>query len=98
MRMMRCIAGLSVTIVGTDVTEHFWPGLEVNFDRELKPATEHKPAYTLAEAVAGRENCFEEAGAGDESPAPIIDSVDPADSDVRLPTGHLTRLPPEPKE
>lgn len=50
--MKRCLAQLSLRVGGTE--EHFWPGLEVNMDRELKPG------YTVAHAIAGREHCFED--------------------------------------
>jgi len=51
--MKRCLAQL--TLSGRWGTEHFWPGLEVNFARELAPG------FTVADAVAGREDCFEDA-------------------------------------
>lgn len=48
----RCLAQL--TLSGRWGTEHLWPGLEVNFARELAPG------FTVADAVAGREDCFED--------------------------------------
>lgn len=48
---MRCRAQL--TLSGSWGSEHLWPGLEVNFARELAPG------FTVADAVAGREDCFE---------------------------------------
>lgn len=51
--MKRCRAQLTVRVPGRP-DEHLWPGLEVNFARELAPG------YTLAQAVAGRESCFED--------------------------------------
>ena len=57
--MKRCLAQL--TLSGPWGTEVFWPGLEVNIARELAPG------YTVGDAVAGREACFEDVVA---SPAP----------------------------
>lgn len=53
--MKRCLAQLS--LAGPWGTEHFWQGLEVNFARELAPG------FTVADAVAGREDCFEDVDA-----------------------------------
>jgi hypothetical protein len=53
MRMMRCKADLEIHVTGTGVREVLWPGLEVNFERELVPG------HTIADAIAGREDCFE---------------------------------------
>lgn len=50
--MKRCLAQLSLT--GSWGTEHLWPGLEVNMDRELAPG------FTVAHAIEGREDCFED--------------------------------------
>lgn len=50
--MKRCLAQLSLS--GSWGTEHLWPGLEVNFARELAPG------FTVADAIAGREDCFED--------------------------------------
>lgn len=50
--MKRCLAQISLS--GSWGTEHLWPGLEVNVDRELAPG------FTVADAVAGREECFED--------------------------------------
>ena len=50
--MKRCRAQMS--LAGPWGTEHLWPGLEVNIDRELMPG------FTVAEAVRGREDCFED--------------------------------------
>lgn len=54
-RMKRCL--VPMTLSGSWGQEHVWPGLEVNFDRELKPG------FTVADAVAGREDCFEDVDA-----------------------------------
>lgn len=50
--MKRCLAQLSIRAGGQE--EHLWPGLEVNFERELAPG------YTVAHAIVGRESCFED--------------------------------------
>ncbi len=47
----RCLAQLS--LAGSWGTVHLWPGLEVDVDRELEPG------FTVADAVVGREDCFE---------------------------------------
>jgi hypothetical protein len=80
--MKRCLAQLSLS--GSWGSEHFWPGLDVDLDRELAPAVRATaakgregtegyvppragvPAFTVADAVVGRENCFEDV----EPPAP----------------------------
>jgi hypothetical protein len=50
--MKRCLAQLSLS--GRGFTELLQPGMEVNLDRELAPG------FTVADAIAGRENCFED--------------------------------------
>lgn len=50
--MKRCRAQLN--LAGRWGTEYLWPGLEVNFARELAPG------FTVADAVAGREDCFDD--------------------------------------
>lgn len=67
MRMMRCLAVLSIAVPGK-ATEHYWPGLEVNFDREIKPG------YTVADAVKGKAESY-------FTPAVAIEheSADPAE-------------------
>lgn len=77
--MKRCRAEMSIA-VGESI-EHFWPGLEIDFDRVLRPASPAEPArgkegaegyvparpavtgVTVANAVAGREDCFEDVTA-----------------------------------
>jgi hypothetical protein len=78
-KMKRCLAQLSLS--GRWGTEHLWPGLEVNFERELAPG------FTVAAAIAGRENCFEDVepihGQQIESPAdaPQLQPAAPVDLD-----------------
>jgi hypothetical protein len=64
MRRMRCLAELTIQPTGTGLREELWPGLEVDFDRELAPG------LTVAQAIAGREDCFEPAAA--EEPGPPV--------------------------
>lgn len=74
--MKRCRAQLSITV--GDRTEHLWPGLEVNLDRVLIPECPGQHAYTLAHAIAGREDCFEDVDApAAEKPAsaPAVHSL-----------------------
>lgn len=86
MRMMRCKAELTLNVRGR--REELWPGLEVDFDRELAPAVpevaahgvdgdpDYRPAQaarvrvTVADAVQGREDCFEPVA----TPAPSTSS------------------------
>lgn len=60
--MKRCLAQLSIAVAGRP-TEHLWPGLEVNVDRELAPG------YTLKQAIAGREDAFEDLAPTVPTPA-----------------------------
>lgn len=60
--MKRCRAQL--TLSGSWGTEHLWPGLEVNVDRELAPG------FTVGDAIAGRDDCLEDLGAAPASDAP----------------------------
>ena len=53
MKMMRCTA--HVAIRTGDRTEELWPGLDVDVDRVLTPATDTTPAFTIADALAGRD-------------------------------------------
>ena len=48
--MKRC--RVPMTLSGRWGSEHLWPGLDVNMERELAPG------FTVAAAVAGREECF----------------------------------------
>ena len=57
MRMMRCKGELAIRIPSTGLFEEFWPGKPVDFDRVLLKDGER--AYTVADAVAGREDLFE---------------------------------------
>jgi hypothetical protein len=59
--MKRCLAQLTLT--GVWGSEHLFPGLEINFDRELAPGV------TVRSVIAGRENCFEDVIAPDPAPA-----------------------------
>lgn len=84
MRMMRCKAAMQIHVTGTDTLVELGPPMEVDFDRILRPAKaakgtegqpDYQPAvseYTLADAVAGREDCFEPV------PAPAPSLVVPA--------------------
>ena len=60
--MKRCRAQLSIT--GAWGAEHLQPGMPVDLGRELAPG------FTVADAVAGREDCFDDG--------PITDEADPA--------------------
>lgn len=88
--MKRCLGQLSVTVNGR--TEHLWPGLEVNVDRELAPG------YTLGHAVAGREDLFEDVepmASADGGPAPagfVTPLLDP-DIDLSAATIHAIEHP-----
>jgi|SRR5579872_2793071 len=61
--MKRCLAQLSLS--GSWGTEHLWPDLEVDLDRELAPG------FTVADAVRGREDCFEDVYITAASDAPV---------------------------
>jgi hypothetical protein len=50
--MKRCLAQLSLS--GSWGTQYLWPDLEVDLERELAPG------FTVADAVRGREDCFED--------------------------------------
>jgi len=56
--MKRCLAQLSIVLPDRPgnpmVVERLWPGLEVDMERELAPG------FTVADAVAGKEDCFED--------------------------------------
>lgn len=52
-RWVRCRTAMTLHARANDHTEHVWPGLVVSLDRELAPG------YTIADAIAGREGCFE---------------------------------------
>lgn len=53
MRMMRCKSELRISLTGSPIALDLWPGVEVDFDRELAPE------HTIAQLVHGREDCFE---------------------------------------
>lgn len=58
--MKRCL--VPMTLSGRWGSEHLWPGLEVNVERELAPG------FTVAAAIAGREDCFEDVTAAPDEP------------------------------
>lgn len=59
MKMMRCQAHVDIHLSGANPrTESLWPGLEVDFDRELRPG------FTVADAIQGREAAFEPVASG----------------------------------
>lgn len=62
--MKRCRAQLSLS--GPWGTEHLWDGLEVDVDRELAPG------FTVGQAIAGRDDCFDD-----------VDGADPIDHEHR---------------
>lgn len=66
MKRMRCLAELTISTRFERLD--LWPGVEVDFDRELDVN------HTIADAVAGRETCFEPV----EVPAvgSVTDAVD----------------------
>ena len=60
-RFKRCRAYLVITLRGGR-WEELLPGTDVDLDRELAPG------YTVGDAVAGREECFEEVPAAAPEP------------------------------
>jgi hypothetical protein len=87
--MKRCL--VPMTLSGRWGSEHLWPGLEVNVERELAPG------FTVADAVVGREECFEDVSITmDGGPTPAgFSHVDVGD-DVDL--SHATMRPIEPTQ
>lgn len=61
--MKRC--RVAMDLHGSWGLERLWPGLEVNLERELAPG------FTVADAVAGREDCFEDVSSTDAAPADV---------------------------
>ncbi len=53
MKMMRCKAPIAIHVTGTATRVEFAPPMDVDLDRELAPG------FTIAQAVEGREDCFE---------------------------------------
>lgn len=51
----RCKVAMTLSVRGVDRAEHLWPGLVVNLARELAPGV------TVGDAVAGREDAFDDA-------------------------------------
>lgn len=59
--MKRCLAAVNVYVRATQTAVELQAGMDVDLDRELAPG------FTLGDAVAGREDCFEPIG--DDPPA-----------------------------
>jgi hypothetical protein len=74
--MKRC--RVPMTVSGRWGSEHFWPGLEVNLERQLASGV------TVADAIAGREDCFEDP--------------EPAAADPDATTTDTVRMKRTPKE
>jgi hypothetical protein len=53
MKMMRCKAPIQIHLTGTTTRVEFVPPMDVDLDRELAPG------FTVADAIEGREDCFE---------------------------------------
>lgn len=90
--MRRCRAQLTIECGGK--TEHLWAGLEVNFERELAPG------FTVADAVAGREDCFEIAGEpiASSGDGPALDPDDPFEPFITETAEPGVHLPPHHEE
>lgn len=79
MRMMRCLGVMDIWV--GEHHEELFNGREIDFDRVL----DQKTGYTVADAIAGREDLFVPLEAEPlevvEAPAPGFDSpiIDPAD-------------------
>ena len=59
-RLMRCLAAdLAVSCERAEYGRRMGAGAVVDFDEVIIPAQGKKPAYTLGDALRGREDCFE---------------------------------------
>lgn len=71
-RLMRCLtADIAVTAPRAEYGRRMGAGAVVDFDEVIVPAQNGRPAFTLGDALAGRESCFEDAStpaAGDDAP------------------------------
>lgn len=60
-RLMRCLtADIAVTAPRAEYGRRMGAGAVVDFDEVIVPAQNGQPAFTLGDALAGRESCFED--------------------------------------
>jgi len=93
-RLMRCLtADIAVTAPKAEYGRRMGAGAVVDFDEVIIPAQNGKVAFTLGDALAGRENCFEPVYEyADGGPAPAGYAHVDVDSDVDLSNATITPI------
>jgi hypothetical protein len=63
MKMLRCKAPVRIHVTATAAIVEFDPPMEIDVDRELSPG------FTVADALRGRDDCFEPVPVDAATPA-----------------------------